>query len=73
MILKESIESAIMKINNSYKAYEWILKNRESISTDDHDYKKYFSTAQQVFSAVDILLRCFIIEKKIPIIINKKK
>lgn len=70
MILKDSVNTAISKMKNSYKAYEWILKNKDSIEKDDDDYKRYFSEAQQVFSAVDILLRCFVIEKKIPI--NKK-
>lgn len=72
MTLKESIKTAVVKIENSYKGYEWILKNKDSIKKDDDDYKKHFSEAQQVFSAVDILLRCFVIEKHIPVYKNGK-
>ena len=70
MILKDSVNAAVLKMKDSYKAYEWILKNKDSIEKEDDDYRRYFSEAQKVFSAVDILLRCFVIEKKIPV--NKK-
>ena len=73
MRLKDSVNTAVLKIENSYKAYEWILKNEDSIEKDDNDYKRHFSQAQQVFSAVDILLRCFVIEKNIPVYKKNKK
>lgn len=73
MILKDSVNTAVSKMKISYKAYEWILKNKDSIEINDDCYKKHFSEAQQVFSAVDVLLRCFIIEKKIPMYKNSKK
>lgn len=60
-------------MKNSYRAYEWILRNKDTIEKTDDDYKRYFSEAQQVFSAVDILLRCFVIEKKIPLDKRGKK
>lgn len=67
MILKESIKTAIQKTKSSYDAYEWILRNQTTVEESSEDYKSNFSTAQQVFSAVDILLRCFVIEKAIPV------
>ena len=73
MILKDSVYTAVSKMKNSYRAYEWILRNKDTIEKTDDDYKRYFSEAQQVFSAVDILLRCFVIEKKIPLDKRGKK
>lgn len=73
MVLRDSINTASIKMVNSYKAYEWMLKNKETIGEDDDDYKKHFFEAQQIFSVVDILLRCFIIEKHIPIYKEDKK
>lgn len=73
MKLKDSVDTAVLKMESSYKAYEWILKNEDSIKKDDDDYKRHFSEAQQVFSAVDVLLRCFVIEKNIPVYKNGKK
>lgn len=37
LTLKESIKTAVVKIENSYKGYEWILKNKDSIKKDDDD------------------------------------
>lgn len=71
--LSDSVSTAVSKMINSYKAYEWILKNKDSIEINDDDYKKHFSEAQQIFSAVDILLRCFMIEKNIPVYKNGRK
>ena len=31
MILKDSVNAAVLKMKDSYKAYEWILKNKDSI------------------------------------------
>lgn len=73
LVLKDSVNTAVLKIENSYKSYEWILRNKDSIEKDDEDYKRHFSEAQQVFSAVDVLLRCFLIEKKIPVYKKSKK
>lgn len=73
MTLGDSANTAIIKTKSSYKAYEWILKNIDSIEKTDEDYKRHFSEAQQVFSAVDILLRCFVIEKGIEIYDKREK
>lgn len=73
MILGESVNTAIVKMKDSYNAYRWILANKNLAEKEIENYKSYFSEAQQIFSAVDILLRCFIIEKKIPIFRGNKE
>lgn len=73
MVLKESIDAAIIKMEKSYKSYEWLLRNPTSFKEDYHNYAEHFSDTQDIFSAIDILLRCFIIEKKIPMYAKNKQ
>ncbi len=66
MILEESVKNAIIKLQESKKAYDWILQHRDEVNEGTDDYHKKFNVLQQTFSAVDILLRCILIEYHIP-------
>lgn len=70
--LETRIKNAILKVKKSYEAYSWILAN-DIDNIDSDGYVSHFSTVQELFSAVDILLRCFIIGKRIPVKPRGKK
>lgn len=62
--LNESLNSAIEKMENAKKAYEWLKRNEETSNTQEQTEK--FDIFKEISTVPDILLRCFVIEKGIP-------
>lgn len=64
MDLKESLNSAIEKMENAKKAYEWLKRNGDTSDTGEHT--RQFDIFKEINTVPDILLRCFALEKGIP-------
>ena len=64
--LNESLNSAIEKMENAKKAYEWLKRNEETSNTQEQTEK--FDIFKEISTVPDILLRCFVIEKGIPLL-----
>lgn len=64
MNLQESLQSALNKMKNAKEAYEWLKRNGDT--SDSREQTRQFDIFKEISTVPDILLRCFVFEKKIP-------
>lgn len=63
VILQESLQSAIEKMENARSAYEWLKRNEGT--SDTREQTRQFDIFKEITTVPDILLRCFVLEKGI--------
>ena len=68
--LQDRIGNAVIKMKDAKEAYDRI----DIFDKESDDYKREYTIFQGVYSAIDILLGCFVEEKSIPVYkIDKEK